>query len=150
LVDSALRAREADDRPIRVGLVGSVFMAQGLCKQIANSVPGVRGAAVYGRNVEKAAAIVRYSGFADAPIASSDSAFEARVASGKPAVTDDPLLLTRSEQIDVLVELTRSVEFGAQVALDAFAHGKPVVLMNAELDATIGPILHARAREHGV
>jgi predicted homoserine dehydrogenase-like protein len=133
-----------------VGLVGSGFMAQGLCNQIANSVPGMRVAAVYGRNVEKAAAIVRYSGFADAPIASSDSAFEARVASGKPAVTDDPLLLTRSEQIDVLVELTGSVEFGAQVALDAFAHGKPVVLMNAELDATIGPILHARAREHGV
>jgi predicted homoserine dehydrogenase-like protein len=150
LVDAALRAREAAGRPIRVGLVGSGFMAQGLCNQIANSVPGMRVAAVYGRDVEKAAAIVRYSGFDDAPVASSDSAFEERIASGQPAVTDDPFLLTRSEQIDVLVELTGSVEFGARIALDAFAHGKPVVLMNAELDATIGPILHARAREHGV
>jgi predicted homoserine dehydrogenase-like protein len=42
------------------------------------------------------------------------------------------------------------VEFGAHVVLDAFAHGKSVVLMNAELDATIGPILQVHARRHGV
>jgi predicted homoserine dehydrogenase-like protein len=48
------------------------------------------------------------------------------------------------------VEITGSVEFGANVALEAFRHRKHVVLMNAELDATIGPILHARAAEHGV
>ncbi len=42
--------------------------------------------------------------------------------------------------------MTGSVEFGAQVALEAFKHGKSVVLMNAELDATIGPILHVYAK----
>src|SRR4029077_19797247 len=50
---------------------------------------------------------------------------------------------------DVLVELTGSVEFGAQVAMDAFAHQKVVILMNAELDATIGPILHVHAHRQG-
>ena len=34
--------------------------------------------------------------------------------------------------------------------LEAFAHGKSVVLMNAELDATIGPILQVYAQKHGV
>jgi predicted homoserine dehydrogenase-like protein len=34
--------------------------------------------------------------------------------------------------------------------LEAFEHGKDVVLMNAELDATIGPILQVYARKHGV
>jgi predicted homoserine dehydrogenase-like protein len=41
------------------------------------------------------------------------------------------------------------VAFGAQVALDAFDHGKTVILMNAELDATIGPILQVHARNRG-
>ena len=65
-------------------------------------------------------------------------------------MTEDPFLIARSEHIDVLVDVTGSVEFGARVVLEAFAHGKPVVLMNAELDATIGPILQVYARKHGV
>jgi predicted homoserine dehydrogenase-like protein len=36
------------------------------------------------------------------------------------------------------------------VFLEAFQHGKDVVLMNAELDATIGPIMQVYAKKHGV
>ena len=64
--------------------------------------------------------------------------------------TEDPSLLCRSEQVDVLVEITGSVEFGARVALEAFANGKHVVLLNAELDATVGPILQTYADRSGV
>ena len=53
-------------------------------------------------------------------------------------------------QIDVIVDVTGSVEFGAHVILEAFKHGKHVVLMNAEVDATIGPILQTYAEKHGV
>ena len=52
--------------------------------------------------------------------------------------------------VDVLVDVTGSVEFGARVIMEAFKHGKDVVLMNAEIDATIGPILQVYARKHGV
>jgi predicted homoserine dehydrogenase-like protein len=65
-------------------------------------------------------------------------------------VAEDALLLSRSEFIDVICEVTGSVEFGAHVALEAFRYGKDVVLMNAELDATIGPILQVYARKYGV
>jgi predicted homoserine dehydrogenase-like protein len=41
------------------------------------------------------------------------------------------------------------VEFGARVILEAFAHQKPVVLMNAEGDATIGPILRVYGKKAG-
>jgi predicted homoserine dehydrogenase-like protein len=34
----------------------------------------------------------------------------------------------------VICDLTGSVEFGAHVVLEAFRHGKDVVLMNAELE----------------
>jgi predicted homoserine dehydrogenase-like protein len=47
------------------------------------------------------------------------------------------------------VEVTGSVEFGAHVILEAFSFGKSVVLMNAEVDATVGPILRVYAKKHG-
>ncbi len=50
----------------------------------------------------------------------------------------------------MIVDVTGSVEFGAHVILEAFRHGKHVVLMNAEVDATIGPILQVYAEQHGV
>ena len=65
-------------------------------------------------------------------------------------VTDDPFVLCRAEQIDVLVDLTGSVELGARVVLEAAQNGKHIVLMNAELDATIGPILSVYAEKAGV
>jgi predicted homoserine dehydrogenase-like protein len=151
IVDNALRELEAQGRPIRVGMIGAGFMAQGLGNQIVNSVPGMRLAAIYARKVERGTAIFEYSGLEGAVVTDSRAEFEDALRNGTgAAVTDDPFLLTRSDQLDVLVDLTGSVEFGARVVLDAFAHGKPVVLMNAEIDATIGPILQVHARRHDV
>jgi predicted homoserine dehydrogenase-like protein len=42
------------------------------------------------------------------------------------------------------------VEFGAHVVLEAIAHGKHVVTMNAELQATLGPLLKRYADNAGV
>ena len=60
---------------------------------------------------------------------------------GVPVLTDDPTVLTRCAAIDIIVEVTGTVDFAASVALDAFEHGKHVVLVNAELDCLLGPIL---------
>ena len=38
IVDTALKAREEQRKPIRVGIVGAGFMCQGLTNQIAHSV----------------------------------------------------------------------------------------------------------------
>ena len=150
LVDKALEDRRAQHGPIRVALVGAGFMAQGLTNQIANSLPGMRVVALYGRQVERAADIYRYAG-CDTPVeAATQGQLEDAIRAGRPVVTGDPFLLTRSPQVDVLVDVTGSVDFGARVVLDAFEHGKDVVLMNAELDATIGPILQTYADRSGV
>jgi predicted homoserine dehydrogenase-like protein len=69
---------------------------------------------------------------------------------GKPVFTQDVMLIARSEHVDLIVDTTGSVEFGAHVLLEAFKHGKDVVLLNAELDATIGPILQTYADKHRV
>ena len=46
IVDTALKRREAERNPIRVGMVGAGFMARGIANQIANSVPGMELVAI--------------------------------------------------------------------------------------------------------
>jgi predicted homoserine dehydrogenase-like protein len=65
-------------------------------------------------------------------------------------LTDDPSVLISCDAIDILVEVTGTVEAAARVVTEAFNHGKSVVLMNAELDSLIGPILNAKAKRSGV
>jgi len=149
IVDRALQQRADQRKPIRVGMIGSGFMGQGLTNQIQNSVPGMRIVAIYGRKPDRALEIYRYAG-CEPVTASQQGAFDAAIRNGQPVVTEDPYLLCRSPEIDILVDVTGSVDFGAHVILEAFRHGKSVVLMNAEVDATIGPILRVYAKKHGV
>jgi predicted homoserine dehydrogenase-like protein len=150
IVDTALQAREASGNPIRVGIIGAGFMAQGLANQIVNSVQGMRLLAVSNRRRARAENVLRYAGHQNIADATSQSAFDKVLSEGKIAAVEDAMLIARSDFIDVIVDTTGSVEFGARLALEAFAHGKHVVLMNAELDATIGPILQIEAERHGV
>ena len=149
IVDTALRARAEQGNPIRVGMVGAGFMGQGLANQIVNSVPGMRLVGISNRNPDRAAAALRYAGLEPVEATTQD-ALEDAIRAGGAVFTDDPMLLCRSEQVDVICEITGDVEYGANVVLEAFAHGKDVVLMNAEIDATIGPILQVYAERHGV
>jgi len=150
LVDHALQARQAEGKPIRVGIVGAGFMTQGLTNQICHSVPGMRVAAISNRRPERALDVFRYAGQDNAVMVESGRKLDEMIRANIPAVTDDALLLARSELIDVIVDVTGSVEFGAHVVLESFKHAKDVVLMNAEIDATIGPILQVYAKKYGV
>jgi predicted homoserine dehydrogenase-like protein len=149
IVDKALQLRSQQRAPLRVGMIGSGFMGQGLTNQIQNSVPGMRVAAIYGRRPERALEIYRYSG--NEPVmVSNQAALDTAIRNGQAVVSEDPFHICRSSEIDIIVDVTGSVDFGAQVILEAFKHGKSVVLMNAEVDATIGPILRVYAKRHGV
>ena len=50
IVDNALKAREAEGRPIRVALIGAGFMSRGLGNHIVNTMTGMRMVAVYNRD----------------------------------------------------------------------------------------------------
>lgn len=80
IVDRALEAREREGRPIRVGMIGSGFMAQGLANQIENSVPGMSLVAVYGRKPERAVSVFSYAGHADTPVATDQAGIERAIA----------------------------------------------------------------------
>lgn len=150
IVDEALKARERDGRPIRVGMVGAGFMGQGLTNQITHNVPGMRMAAVYNRHPERARHVYQYSGLNHLVNVSTQAELDAAIHDGTPVIAEDPYTICRSPEIDVILDVTGSVEFGARVLMDAFEHGKSVVLMNAEVDGTIGPILQVYAKRNGV
>lgn len=149
IVDTALRRRAEQDRPIRVGMVGSGFMGRGLANQIVNSTPGMRLVAVANRTLAHAE-----RGYTDAgahPVrVETLGALEDAIAAGTPAVLEDAFTLLHSEQLDCIVDTTGAVEFGARVTVEAIGRGLPVVTMNAELDGTVGPLLAHRARAGGV
>ncbi len=150
IVDKALEKRHLENNPIRIGMIGAGFMGRGVALQILNSVRGMNLAAIANRHLEGARRAYAEAGVEEVRVVETVGELEEAMARGRPAVTEDPLLVCRAAGIDAIVEVTGAVEFGAQVALEAIQNGKHVVTMNAELDGTVGPILKVYADRAGV
>ena len=150
IVDKALAAREATGNPIRVGMIGAGALGRALAEQIIGSVKGMRLVAISNRHIESAQAAYAGAGIESVRRVATNAALEDAIARGQYAVTEDVALLCRAKGIDALIEATGTVEFGAQVTLEAIQQGKHMVLVNAELDGTLGPILKRYADRAGV
>ncbi len=150
MVDTALQEREAAGRPIRVGMIGAGATGRAIALQLGTPVPGMRLAGISARTPAHGERAFREAGFHEWSRATSAREAEAAIASGLPVLTDDHSVLNACENIDVIVEVTGTIEPAARVVLDAFAHGKNVVLVNAELDSLLGPILKVKADQAGV
>jgi predicted homoserine dehydrogenase-like protein len=150
IVDTALREREAKGPPIRVGMVGAGATGRAIALQLGTPVPGIRLVAIANRTPEHGERAFREAGVAEWHPARSAREAEAAIARGIPVLTDDPSALIACDAIDVLVEVTGTIEAAADVVIEAFDHGKHVVLVNAELDSMLGPILKAKADRAGV
>jgi predicted homoserine dehydrogenase-like protein len=150
IVDKALQKRQAEGRPVRVALVGAGYMGRGIALQIERYIPGMRLAAIANRTLPAALSALRDAGVEKFRTVETVAQLEETIAGGGCAATDDALLPCRAEGIDVIIEATGNVEFSAHVALEAIENGKHMVLMNAELDATVGPILKVHADRAGV
>ena len=149
LVDRALAEREASGRPVRVGIVGAGFMAAGIIRQITHSTPGMVVSVVANRTVGRAATACADVGL-DPVVSDRVEAVHDAVRAGRPVVTDDWRLVTDSDAVDCIVEATGSVEHAAHVVSRAIDRGRDVVLLNAEVDGTVGPLLRRRAAAAGV
>jgi predicted homoserine dehydrogenase-like protein len=150
IVDTALAKRASDRNPITVGMVGAGFMARGVALQVATACPGLRIAAIANRTVDKARRAYEEAGQADAVECRTAAELAAAIRDGRPAITGDPVLVAEAEGIDVFLEVTGAVEDALPSVLAAIENRKHVVLMNAELDGTVGPILKVKADEAGV
>ena len=150
LIDTALRQRAAEGRPVRVGMIGAGFMGRGVANSIINSTPGMELVAVSNRTLATAERAYREAGVVDLEVVEDAPGVAKAIARGVPAITEDPLAVVGADGVDVVCDVTGAVEFGAQVTLAAFDAGKHVVTMNAELDGTVGPLLEVLADRAGV
>ncbi|WP_250443476.1 Gfo/Idh/MocA family oxidoreductase [Actinotalea sp. C106] len=150
IVDRLLADRQRDSRPIRVALVGAGFMGRGLVNQIVNSVPGMEVVAIAARRPEQGERAFTEAGVEAVVHVDDAAALDRAILAGTPAVTPDMEAVTRADGVDVVVDVTGAVELGARIALSCFEHGKHLVLMNAEVDATVGVELARRAAAAGV
>ena len=150
VVDSLLAQRQKEGRPVRVALVGAGFMGRGLVNQVVNSVPGMEVVAIGARSPEQGVRAFDEAGVTGAVLADDRAAVSRAVATGTPVVSPDVMAVVGADGVDVVVDVTGHVELGAHVALEAFEHGKHLVLLNAEVDATVGPELARRADAAGV
>jgi predicted homoserine dehydrogenase-like protein len=149
VVDRALAARAEAGDPVRVGMIGAGAMGRGIARQIIQHFPGLRLVAIANRTAGNGIRAYRDAG-AEPVVVSSVNELEDAHRRGQYAVTDDATIVCDAPSIEILIEVTGTVEFAAATLLRAFDRGKDVVLMNAELDGTVGPILADRARRADV
>lgn len=150
IIDTALAKRHAENNPVRVGLIGAGFMGRGIAFQIATAVPGMKIVAIYNRTLDKAKKAYLDAGIEDIAVVTTPVDLEDRISRGKYSVTEDPFLISKAANIDIIIEATGAVEFSSRIVFEAIQNKKHVVLMNAELDGTVGGILKVHADKAGV
>jgi predicted homoserine dehydrogenase-like protein len=149
IIDRYLRDREQSGEPIRFGMFGAGFMGRGVFNQQRHTV-GWRCSAVCNRSVDTAVQALCAAGAPDITVVSTTAELDRVIQRGGTAVTAEPEVICASNLLECMVEATGHVEYGAQVTTLSISHGKHVVLMNAELDGTVGPQLQILAEKAGV
>ncbi len=150
LIDSALKKREAENNPIKVAIIGAGEMAKGIINQITKYSPGIVVAVTYNRTIEKAINVYQEVGLKDYKTVKTTSDLENAIHKNIPAITQNIDAVCEAKGLDVIIEVTGTIEFAASVILKAFENGKNVLSFNIEIDATLGPILKQKAAIAGV
>lgn len=145
IVDTALKKRLAAGNPVRVAMVAAGYMGRGIALEILRAFPGLRLAVIVNRTADQAERAYREAGASGMRAVATPAELDQAIRDGVYAVTDDPTVACRAEGIEAVIETSGDVEFGSQVALEALKNGKHVILMNAEVDAAVGPILKVYA-----
>jgi predicted homoserine dehydrogenase-like protein len=150
IVDKALEKCEREGKPLKVAMVGAGFMGRGIALQIIKYTKGMRLVAISNRHPEGACRAYAEAGIQEVRTVETSAQLEDAIDRRQCAVTEDAMLLCQAQNIDAVIEVTGAVEYGAHVAVKAIENGKHIIVMNAELDGTIGPILKVNADKAGV
>ena len=133
---SSLKQREADARPVRVGLIGAGKFGSMFLSQVPTT-PGLIVSVIADLNPSQALERCREVGWDEARLAAT-------------TFTDDAEAMIRGDNIDVVVEATGDPAAGIKHALLCAEQGKHVVMVNVEADVLAGPWLAMQARQAGV
>jgi predicted homoserine dehydrogenase-like protein len=142
-----LLKRQADGKPIRVGLIGAGKFGSMYLSQIPRT-PGVHLVGI--ADLSPAAARTNLARVGWDVARTEATSLDAAIKNGDTHITEDWKALVSHPSIDVVVECTGHPIAAVDHCLEAFAHGKHVVNVTVEADAFCGPLLARKASEAGV
>lgn len=133
-----------------VAVVGAGYVGRGAIHRLERA-EGMRAALVVNRTVERAVRAYEAVGYGRTQIVVSDDpdVLDNAVAGRAPAVTTTPEVLPVLDSIDMVLEATGALDYGAVTMLQCLQAGRDVISYNAEVDATVGWLLHRTARDQG-
>jgi predicted homoserine dehydrogenase-like protein len=151
MLHELLLRREAEGKPIRVGIIGAGKFGASLVVQLSY-MKGIRAPVVADLNLDRARQAYTSCGIPEEMIRTVKNVEELNEAirAGKRVVTEDGLLLARCDLLDVVVEATGNPEAGAYMAYHSLMNKKHLVMVNVEADVTVGPVLKRMADTAGV
>jgi predicted homoserine dehydrogenase-like protein len=136
-IDNALKQRAAENNPIRVGVVGAGFMGRGMVDQMIRRMTGFDVVAIYNRTNATAQEAYAAAGVGDVQHVEDADRLDEVIASGGHATVSEPGIISAAEGVEAVMEITGELEFGATVAVDVIQSKKHLILVNAEVDATV-------------
>jgi predicted homoserine dehydrogenase-like protein len=142
-----LQQRQAQGKPIRVGLIGAGKFGSMYLSQIPRT-PGLHLVGLADLSPVRAKAALANVGWL--PQASEAQSFEHAVKTGQTFITEDAFALIASPHIEIVIDATGSPSAGIAHVLACCEHKKHVVMVNVEADALAGPLLAKRAQQAGI
>ena len=151
MFSSLLAQRAEENKPIKVGIIGTGKFGGGLVAQLSQ-MQGMETYAIADINLNHAKHAYIASGVPEDEIQVVKNVEEINesIQKGKRAITEDGLLIAQSNLVDVVVEATGIPEVGAHMGYHTVTHNKHLVMVNVETDVTVGPILKRLADNAGV
>lgn len=124
---SKLLEREKDQNPIKVGVIGAGQMGRGMIAQIS-TIPGMIVAGISDINLDTANR-------------AADEYRKTDTYGNDIHTSTDFKDIIHDENVEVIVEATGVTEVGAKVAMETLLAKKHLVLINVEIDITIGSLM---------
>jgi predicted homoserine dehydrogenase-like protein len=131
-------------------MIGAGYSARQIAAQIVSAFPGIHLAVVANRTPANAESVLRNAGVSEIRTVTTPGEIDEAGKKREYCVTDDPRVLFDAESIEAIIETTGDVQYGAWTALESINAGKHTVVLNCEMDATVGPILKHYADRQGV
>ena len=144
---SQLLRRQAEGKPIRIGLIGAGKFGSMYLAQIPRT-PGVHLVGIADLSPDGARRNLARVAWRDAQTRAAS--LDAAVKTGATHVGEDWKALVSHPAVDIVVECTGHPIAAVEHCLFAYANGKHVVNVTVEADAFCGPLLARKAAEAGV
>ncbi|MGR0067365.1 NAD(P)H-dependent oxidoreductase [Bordetella bronchiseptica] len=142
-----LKQREADQKPLRVALIGAGKFGSMFLSQVQRT-PGMRLVAVADLAPDRARAALTRVGWPAAAL-NADTIHHA-VKTGKVYFSDDVRSVIVDPEVEIVIDATGQAAAGIEHVLTCCEYGKHIIMVNVEADALAGPLLARRAREAGI